>query len=149
PPGSLVVSNGPRNLTAEVAIADTNLDLCKLKVESGASVPMRAAAASPKVGDKVFTLGLGGRGEWEVRQGTVRSLVSTPQGNAYDVTIPISVVGSGGPLFDAKGMLLGITTAPHSYGSNVNVVLPASWIPQMRATPTTKPAPAKAPAKKK
>jgi hypothetical protein len=148
PGGSLVVSNGPRNLAAQVAVADTDLDLCKLKLESGGSWPMRASSTPPRIGDTVFSFGVGADGEFLLYKGTVRSLLSTTRGNAIEITIPITPSASGGPLFDAQGKLLGITTAPHQYGEGLNVALPASWIGQMRTSPAPA-APAKGAARKK
>jgi S1-C subfamily serine protease len=66
-------------------------------------------------------------------EGTVKQLRATANGNVLDLSIPIAPGGSGGPVFDTYGRLVGIATTPHGFGAGVSVALPAAWSAQMRS----------------
>jgi len=132
-PGSqLVVSNGPRLIPARVNVADTELDLCRLTVETGGAWPVKLSTVEARAGDKVFALGVNANGEFALIEGKVKGLIAGPKGKVIEITNPIPMGTSGGPLLDPAGKLVGITTVPHAYGPGMHVALPVSWIAQAR-----------------
>jgi len=144
----LLINNGAASIPARVSLADQELDLCKLSVDSGRTA--LKPAPMPKPGDKVYALGSKAGGEFTVTEGTVKGLVDTPMGKVIEITIPIPAFASGGPLLDVYGKLVGITTAPHAFGAGRNIALPASWIAEMRSRDNEpRPAPKEPPPRKK
>ena len=60
-------------------------------------------------------------------------MVDAPAGRVIEISIPIEPTASGGPLLDSSGRLVGITTAPHSFGEGRSVALPAARIKETRS----------------
>ena len=138
----LVINNGAALVPVRVTLADQDLDLCKVAVESGRK-PAKLGAATPKAGDAVYALGSTASGELTVTDGTVVDLVPTPKGKLVEITIPIPPFASGGPVLDAFGRVMAITTAPNPIGGGRHFAIPLSWVAEMRSRPPE--APAKAP----
>lgn len=128
----LVVLLGKDTFAADLAMTDETLDLCRLTVPGMTVKPLTLATEEPKLGDKIFVAGVNAAGDFAMTEGTIRKFVKTPSGNVLDVSVPIAATGSGGGVFNQYGRLVGIATTPHKYGPNLNIVLPASWIPQIR-----------------
>jgi S1-C subfamily serine protease len=141
----LLISNGQAAIGGQIVLADQELDLCKLAVDT--SRPPLKQAPMPKVGDKVYALGSTAAGEFTVSEGTVKELVQTPQGPVIETTILVPAFASGGPLLDAYGKIVGITVAPHNYGAGRNIAVPISWVKDMRQRDAEQHPPAKAPQK--
>ena len=128
---ALVVRIGLESHSASLAVADEELDLCRIAVPElkGAGL---AAGDEPKAGDRIYAMGANAKGEMALTEGTVKQLRATPVGNVLEVSMPIAAGASGGPVFDTYGRLVGIATTPHGYGAGLNVALPISWTAQMR-----------------
>jgi serine protease Do len=134
PAGSkLVVSVGGESLPADLAITDEDLDLCKLAVAGFTTRPLSLAADEAKAGDKVYTLGMNSKGELALTEGTVKQVLTLPVGKILDLSMPIAPAGSGAPVFNEFGRVVGIATTPHKFGPALNVALPISWVSQMRS----------------
>lgn len=139
----LVVRLETRSVGARVAIADGELDICRLAGEDVGTKPLRPGHETPKAGDKVYAVKADANGKLALDDGTVKQLLSTPRGNVIEVTMPIAPEQSGGPLLDAYGRFIGVTTAPHAYGAGRHVALPAAWIREARSrgtSPSSEPA---------
>lgn len=128
----LVAKIEPRSIAARVSMADEELDLCKLSGEDVGTQPLRIGD-DPKAGDKVYAMRADAQGKLRLLDGTVKEFVTTPQGKIIEVTVPITAEMSGGPLLDTYGRIVGIATAPHSYGAGRNIALPVSWINAARS----------------
>ena len=128
----LVAKIEPRSIAVRVSMADEVLDLCRLAGEDVGTQPLRIGD-DPKKGDKVYAVRADSQGKLELVDGTVKDLVATPEGKVIEVTMPISVEMSGGPLLDTYGKIVGVATAPHSYGEGRNVALPVAWINAARS----------------
>lgn len=134
----LVVQLETRTVPVRVAMADGKLDICRLAGEDVGNQAPRLGAEMPKAGDKVFTVNADDSGKLTVAEGTVKELLASPDGQVIEITIPIAPAASGGPLFDAQGRLIGITTAPHAFGDGRHIALPAAWIREARSRAATR-----------
>jgi hypothetical protein len=89
--------------------------------------------ATPTIaGDKVFTLGMNDKGEFVVNEGVVKQLKTMNETRIIELSTPVSSIGSGGPVLDSFGRVVGIATAPHKFG-NVNAAIASSSIADMRS----------------
>ena len=129
----LVVLVGKDTVAADLAITDETLNLCRLSVPGLAAAPFTLAPDDPKLGDKIYVMGVNAKGEFAMTEGSVRTFVTTPHGRALDLSVPIAATASGGGVFDTQGRLVAIATTPHKYGANLNVALPVSWLSQIRS----------------
>ena len=133
PAGSqLVVSMGPENRSASLLIVDESLDLCRLAVDPPL-VPVALADHDAKVGDAIYAMGANAQGELALTEGKVKSLMPDARGPMIELSMPVAPNGSGGPVFDAYGKLVGIATTSHGHGASVSLAIPASWIARMRS----------------
>ena len=128
---ALVVRIGLESHSGNLALNDEQLDLCRIAVPDLRGVGL-VTGDEPKAGDRIYVMGANAKGEMALTEGTVRQLRSTPAGNVIEMSVPVAPNGSGGPVFDTFGRLVGIATTPHGYGAGINVALPISWSAQMR-----------------
>ena len=139
--------NGKR-IDATVALKDTNNDIAILKLSqpptSRQNIIVLGDSSSVKTGDRVFTYGfplvdLLGDAEPRYSEGFINSLSGISNDpRLFQVSIPIQPGNSGGPVFNAKGELIGIATSSIDadktkkvFGSspqNVNFAIKSSYI---------------------
>lgn len=131
--GKLVVIIGPDTLAADLSITDETLDLCKLAVAGMNARALTLATEEPRAGDRIVAVGMNAAGALAATEGTVKQLVASPNGKVIELSVPVAASASGGGVFDLQGRLLGIATTPHTYGANLHIALPASWIAQIRS----------------
>ena len=129
----LVIVVGAETFAADLAITDETLDLCRLSVAGMDARPFAIATDEPRAGAKIIAVGMNAKGELAATEGTIKQLVTSPNGKVLELSVPIAATASGGGVFDEYGKLVGIATTPHTYGVNLNVALPASWIAQIRS----------------
>ena len=79
---------------------------------------------SQGIGDRVVAIGNPRGLEGTVSEGIISSLRPTEDFKILQVTAPISPGSSGGPLFDAEGRVIGVTTATVVGGQNLNFAVP-------------------------
>ena len=129
---ALVVRIGLESHSGSLALNDEELDLCRIAVPDlrGAGL---VTGDEPKAGDRIYVMGANAKGEMALTEGTLKQLRATPNGNVLELSIPIAPGGSGGPVFDTFGRLVGIATTPHGFGAGVSIALPVSWSAQMRS----------------
>jgi S1-C subfamily serine protease len=129
----LVVQVGSETLPADLAITDEDLDLCKLSVGGFTTRPLSLAAEEAKAGDRIYAVGMSAGGEMALTEGKVTEVRTVPAGKILVLSMPIAPAGSGGPVFNEFGRVVGVATTPHKHGAGLNVALPVSWIEQMRS----------------
>jgi S1-C subfamily serine protease len=129
----LVVRVGNESFPADLAITDEDLDLCRLAVVGFSTRPLVLAADEPKAGDPIMVAGINKDGEMAMTEGTVKEMRNVPGGKVIELSMPVAPLGSGGPVFDRFGKLVGIATTPHRYGAGLSIALPAAWLAQMRS----------------
>jgi serine protease Do len=134
PAGSaLVVRIGNESHSATLAMTDEPFDLCKLALTELRTGGLAPAADELKAGDKLYVLGANAKGDLALTEAKVKQLRPTPLGKVIEIDVPVAPGGSGGPVLDVFGRLVGIATTPHSFGIGLNIVLPAAWIYEMRS----------------
>ena len=144
PAGSqLVVSLGAENRSASLLVADESLDLCRLAVDPPL-VPVALADHDAKPGDAIYAMGANAQGELALTEGKVKSMVPDARGPMIELSMPVAPNGSGGPVFDAYGKLVGIATTSQGHGAGVSLAIPASWLSRMRSRDNASPAAAPA-----
>ncbi|MBI1891882.1 MAG: trypsin-like peptidase domain-containing protein [Burkholderiales bacterium] len=120
-------------LSASIATADEEFDLCKLNVAGLRARPVNVGSVnSVRTGQKVYAIGAPLGLDLTISEGIVSSLRQTDEGTIIQTTAPISPGSSGGGLFDPAGQLIGIVTFQTRSGQNLNFAVPADWIGSMR-----------------
>ena len=141
PPRSLrVVLPGGESVKADIVGADARTDLAVLKLVERRRWPaLQLADAAPlRVGQIAVALGNPLGFERSVSLGVVSALYrSLPTGRGevleglVQTDAAVNPGNSGGPLIDAWGNVIGVTTAMLPYGQNIGFAVPArtaSWI---------------------
>jgi len=124
------LSSGATLFIDGVVATDPNGDLALLKV-SGGGYPClkRAAAALPKIGSAVYAIGNPRGLENTFSSGMISGHREIKHGlRVIQVTAPISPGSSGGPLLNASGEVVGVTTAYLTGGQNLNFAIPVSGV---------------------
>lgn len=132
--GSKVVfRQGADTLSAELSVDDEILDLCRLDVPGIAQRTLGIATEEAKAGDRIYALGVNAKGEPALTEGKVRGVKMAENVKVLDLDVPIAATGSGGPVLDPFGKVVGIASTPHRYGAGVNAAISAGWLSQMRS----------------
>jgi serine protease Do len=132
---------------AKLAMWDVKRDLCQLRV-AGLKAPAVAVADSSKVtvGQSVFAIGNPKGLELTMSAGLVSSLRRNTAGQMVLIQTSAAISGgsSGGGLFDAQGMLVGLTTIGSVSGDaqNLNFAVPSDWVRELPARHAAAAAPA-------
>jgi serine protease Do len=100
------------NLKATVVYSDAANDVAVLRIENPElklpKLPYTISASEANLGEDVFTLGFP-REDIVFGEGAISALSGFRQNpNSYQVSVPVNPGNSGGPLFNAKGDLVGI-----------------------------------------
>ena len=112
-----VILQDETNLKAEVVGRDAKTDLALLKVESDRPLPYVkwGDSSTARVGDWVIAIGnpfgLGGTVTAGIISATARNINSGPYDDYLQTDASINRGNSGGPLFNLKGEVIGVTTA--------------------------------------
>lgn len=125
-------------LSAEVVAFDKYNDLALLKINdsrfsSFGSIPYSVKTSTADVGEDIFVLGypLTSTMGDEIKYTTgVISSKTGYQGDVslYQISAPVQPGNSGGPLFDADGVLIGIVNAKHQDAENVGYAIKATYM---------------------
>jgi len=132
---SVVLTDG-RRLPAVIEFADPSVDVAVLRVASPQRLPVAELNSTPvKVGQLVVAIGNPFGLAWTVTAGVVSALDrSLPFGRGRPMTgliqtdTPINPGNSGGPLVDAKGRVIGITTAVMPYARGLGFAVPTASV---------------------
>lgn len=127
-----------RELPAALLIADRDQDIALLRLQPADSAERFAAArlgrsASLRVGEGVFAVGTPLGLDHSVSQGIVAALGRTGilrsrQTPLIQLDAAINVGNSGGPLFNLRGELVGITTATAERAQGIGFAIPVDHI---------------------
>ncbi|MGE3982785.1 MAG: S1C family serine protease [Dehalococcoidia bacterium] len=132
---SAVLSDG-RRFPAVVEFADAAEDIAVLRLVANPPLPVAELVSSPvKVGQLVVAIGNPFGLSWTVTAGVVSAVGRTlPMGPGKEMKdliqtdTPINPGNSGGPLVDARGRVVGITTAVMPYARGVGFVVPTETV---------------------
>jgi S1-C subfamily serine protease len=108
-------------LLAQVVRREPGRDLARLRLAQpppGTAIPIPLGTVTPAVGKKVFTIGHPGSKAWKFGEGTVSEIRTNyqwryPDGVPREATAirmeaDIATGNSGGPLFDERGVMVGV-----------------------------------------
>lgn len=121
-----------RTLRARVVGKDARTDLALLKVERAKDLPSVTFGDSDaaRVGDVVIAIGnpfgLGSSVTSGILSATERHLGTGPYDELLQTDAPINPGSSGGPLFNARGEVIGISTAIVENGQGIGFAVPAN-----------------------
>ncbi|MGJ7512083.1 trypsin-like peptidase domain-containing protein [Variovorax sp. GT1P44] len=127
----VAIRRGDIQLTAQQAEADSEHDLCLLRVAKlQAPAVLLAPEPSLRPGMRVYAVGAPRRLEQTISDGLLSGLRRAQDGSLTMVqtSAPISPGSSGGGLFDAHGRLIGITTSGLKESQNLNFAVPSRWV---------------------
>jgi hypothetical protein len=130
---ALVVRIGRESHSATLATTDEQLDLCRLSVPELRGGGLAPAGDELNPGDNLYVLGANAKGEIALTETRVKQLRPSPRGKVIEIDTPIASNGSGGPILDHYGRLVGIATTPHAFGMGLDIALPAAWLYEMRS----------------
>jgi hypothetical protein len=126
----ITVSRGNASFGATLEFPDPERDLCQLKVRDlpAPAVPL-GSVGKVRVGQRVYAIGSPQGLELTLSDGLVSSLREMEEGKppVIQTSTPVSPGSSGGGLFDANGLLVGITTFAFR-GQQLNFAVPADWV---------------------
>lgn len=140
----VLFSDGNTGWGSRVVAEDESADLAVLLASSLAE-PKRALtlqdSANAPIGTKVYAIGSPQGLSNTLSQGLISGYRERGKHEPWiQITAPISPGSSGGPLFSAEGLVLGVTTAFFSEGQNLNFAVPASEVSRLLGR-TAKPRP--------
>lgn len=120
-----------RQATGTVAGVDGDGDLAAITVDTAGARPLEWADAAPGLGQPVFALAVPPGGGIRVTQGAVSATGRQFRGpggrlieDAVEHTAPLAPGSSGGPVVDATGRLLAVST--HRLGDGFYLAVPVS-----------------------
>ena len=116
-----------------VAARDEELDLALLRVSS-LSAPALPLGDSDKlqIGEPIYAVGNPvGFLEGTFSDGLVSGIRALPNLKLIQMTAPISQGSSGGPVLNAKGEVVGVSTAGIKLGQNLNFAVPSNALKKM------------------
>ena len=130
--------NFSKAFNAVVVIEDKQNDLSIIKIEDSSFtslgiIPSLVANYSMDVGSSIFVLGYPLRATMGDEVKLTNGIVSSKTGfqgdaTSYQITAPVQPGNSGGPLFDAKGNIIGIIKAKHLGAENVSYAIKSSYL---------------------
>ncbi|MFL4994120.1 MAG: S1C family serine protease, partial [Microvirga sp.] len=130
-----VLTDDGRTLDARVVGTDPKTDLALLKVEGTGFPFVQLAPEAPRVGDWVLAVGnpfgLGGTVTAGIVSARARDIGVGSYDDFLQIDAPVNRGNSGGPAFNLKGEVVGVTTAIASpSGGNVGIAfaIPASTV---------------------
>lgn len=125
-----VTTGDGRTLAASVAGRDPAIDLAILRIDPAGLSVADIAATPPRVGHLVLAVGRGPRASWgvisAVGDGRRRR---TAAGELLSLDLTLYPGFSGGPLVDARGHVVGVTTSGSE--RHLQVAIPAATVERM------------------
>ncbi len=130
--------SGTRALAAEVAGSDARTDLAVVRADVSGLPPLRLSERRLRVGEIVLAIGNPLGFERSVTAGVVSALhrnLAAPRGELLEGLVQTDAAvnpgNSGGPLLDARGEVVGVTTAMLPWARGIGFAVPArtaGWV---------------------
>jgi tetratricopeptide (TPR) repeat protein len=120
---SIKTVDGNQYPVAAVLANNQLADLIKVRVDiaGGRVRPVVLAREQPAVADSVFVVGSPMGLEQTVSEGIISAVRKMPAGGkVFQLTAPISMGSSGGPVLDSSGKVIGVVTFQVARGQNLN-----------------------------
>ncbi len=130
--GTPVLVMGPVRIPLKVVSLDTENDLAILSFTADlTSKPLQLSADPAKPGEQVFAIGNPEGLEKSISQGIVSAVRTRDGRELIQITAPISHGSSGGPVFNAKGEVIGVAVGMLESGQNLNFAVPAKFVSEL------------------
>ncbi|MFW5734627.1 MAG: S1C family serine protease [Oceanidesulfovibrio sp.] len=133
------ISEGSVVTARRVKAVDEDHDIAILEMPSeGKGTPLPLSSGNPEIGEEILAIG-NPRGLEKTLSTGVVSGVRTMNGGSlvYQITAPISPGSSGGPVLNANGQVLGVTSFYAVQGQNLNFAMPALYIHKLLGDPSS------------
>jgi len=96
--------------------------------------PVEISGKLPEVGEKIYAIGHPMGLEKTVSEGIVSAIRKLPKlGDIIQITAAISPGSSGGPVFNASGVVIGVARATLRAGQNLNFAVPGQKVLQLKS----------------
>jgi hypothetical protein len=117
----------------EVMAVDDQHDLIVLRIGAKNLIPLPLGdSAKVKAGERVVAIGNPLGLDYTISDGLVSAVREvTPQLTVLQISAPISPGSSGGPLFNERGEVIGISTLIVTQGQNLNFGMPVNQLKPM------------------
>lgn len=130
----IITNNGKTYKVLGVYDYDVENDLARIQIDGSGFTPISVDySGSLLTGATVYAIGNPQGLENSLSAGLVSSARRTVKGvNYIQITTPISSGSSGGALINARGQLVGITTASMRNGQNLNLAIPITALTALK-----------------
>lgn len=136
---SVKLLDGTTIAVEEIVAVDPDHDLALLRVVRRSPLPALTLGDSALVaaGDPVLAIGNPlGVLDYTVSDGLISSVRELAPGfTLLQISAPISQGSSGGPLFNAAGEVIGVSTAVFTEGQNLNFGVPSNYVAALAKAP--------------
>jgi tetratricopeptide (TPR) repeat protein len=132
---SIKMPDGSICKITDIIAEDLAADLIKMQADTGNNKVsfLSINKAAPEVGDKVVIIGSPQGLENTVSDGIVSAVRDVPGfGSIIQTTAPISPGSSGSPVVNMEGEVVGVASAQIREGQNLNFVVPAAKIIELK-----------------
>jgi S1-C subfamily serine protease len=134
---SVRLANGDVYDTVEVLDVDRRKDIALLRIKAVDLPPVRIGnSGTLQIGDAVYSLSNPLGLENTLSEGIMSGSRPMDGFRLLQITAPISHGRSGGPLFNAKGEVIGITTLSLQEGQSLNFAIPIDYARGMLVSPS-------------
>jgi S1-C subfamily serine protease len=130
------LDNGDAYDDVQVLDFDKRKDIAILKIK-GADLPFLrlGKSANEDIGSTVYTISNPIGYQNTLSQGLISSIRSRDGFHVLQITAPISHGSSGGPLLNAKGEVIGVTSSVDDKGQNINFAIPVDYARGLLVSP--------------
>jgi S1-C subfamily serine protease len=131
------LENGDTYDDVQVLDIDKRKDIAILKIKA-VELPFLKLGKSvdEDIGSTVYTISNPAGYQNTLSQGLISSVRTLDGFHVLQITAPISHGSSGGPLFNAKGEVIGITSSLDDRGQNLNFAIPVDYVRGILASPS-------------
>ena len=115
-----------------ITAVDAERDLIILKISiSGTQVISLGDSDTVQVGSPIYAVGNPRGLEGTFSQGIISSIRKVGTDKILQLTAPISLGSSGGPVLNAEGQVIGVSVATFRGGQNLNFAIPSNYLKKL------------------
>jgi S1-C subfamily serine protease len=131
------LANGDAYDSVEVMDIDRRKDIALLKIKAVDLLPIRiGTSSSSQIGDPVYSLSNAQGLDNSLSEGLISGFRQMDGYRLIQITAPISHGSSGGPLFNSKGEVIGITSGSLRDAQSLNFAIPVDYARGILASPS-------------
>lgn len=127
--------NQSRLSQASLARYDVANDVAVLSFPEAIGVPLPMDLSAPaRIGEEIFAVGNPEGFEGTFSRGLISAIRRAPR-HQLQISAPISVGSSGGPVLNDRGLVVGVTVELWTGGQNLNFATPISFVQELLEAP--------------